>query len=136
MAKTKKPARKARKAEKPAAEPVTVIPGRKFATVRNVTLPVLSLKIETPAYVTFRDEPPRQIGTECQVARVFDLEANGVVDLEVPDKLRKIFEANYPEGHAGKSFCIVRHAAHARKNEFGYTVEEIDPTKPAETGGA
>lgn len=136
MAKSKKPARKAPKAAKPAAEPVTVTPGRKFATVRNVTLPVLALKIETPAYVTFRDETPRKISDDCRLARVVDLDTNAAADLEVPTKLQKIFEANYPEGPAGKSFCIVRHAAHARKNEYGYTVEEIDPTKPTETGGA
>lgn len=136
MAKTKKPARKASKAAKPAAEPVTVIPGRKFATVRSVTLPVLALKIETPVYITFTDERPRKIGEECDMVRVRDLEANATVDLEVPKRLRAIFEANYPEGPAGKSFCIVRHAAHARKNEFGYTVEEIDPTQPTEETGA
>lgn len=136
MRKQKKPAPRAPKAAKPAAEPAAVIPGRKFATVRNVTLPVLALKIEAPVYVTFRAGPPRKAGADVFLAEVLELEAKTVMDLEVPPKLRAIFETNYPEGPEGKSFCIIRHAAHARKNAHGFTVEEIDPNQPADQAPA
>lgn len=135
MAKAKKK-RAAAKAAPPA--PAVTAPGRKFATVKTVTLPVLALKIEVPAYVTFRSDP--RSGAEAHMgageipglAEVMDLDANDVKSLEMPAKLAAIFATNYGEGITGKSFCIIRHAKHARKNEYGYTVEEIDPTKPAE----
>lgn len=142
MAKRKKPARKAPKAATPAAEPVAVQTGRKFATVKTVTLPVLALKIEAPAYVTFRAEPREGSAAHMgapelpSLAEVMDLDSKAVVDLEMPGKLRAIFANNYSSGVKGKSFCIVRHAAHARKNEYGYTVEEIDPNQPADPAPA
>lgn len=128
MAKAKKPARKAPKA--PAVLPAQT-PGRKFATVRAVTLPRLALKIEKPSYVTIRAAIPRRDPAGPFLAQVLDLETDTVMELEVPEKLAAVFTANYPDGPDGKSFCIVRHARHDRKNEFGFTVEEIDPTKPA-----
>lgn len=141
MAKKKQPARKAPKAAKPAAEPAAVVPGRKFAVVRTVTLPVLALKIESPAYVTFRGTP-RPDGHGGYLLEVLELESQTVMDLEVPAKLAAAIKAGYTgEGEDNpliehKSFCIVRHAAHARKNKYGYTVEEIDPTQPAESAPA
>jgi hypothetical protein len=136
MAKAKKPARRAPKAAAAVAEQPPAITGRKFAVLRTVTIPVLALKIEAPAYVTFRAEP-RKNGDDGFLAEVLELETRSVMDLEVPAKLSQAFIASYPGGDVmGKSFCIVRHAAHARKNRYGYTIEEIDPGQPTESTAA
>lgn len=132
MAKAKKPARKAPKEKPRQAEPAATTPGRKFAVVRAVTLPTLALKIEEPVYVTFRKRRQAADADGLSMVEVLEVESGTVMELEVPAKLRAAFEANYPgEEMDGKSFCIVRHEAHARKNKYGYTIEEIDPTKPA-----
>lgn len=133
-AKKKRPTKKAVDAT-PAA-PVTA-PGRKFAVLRAVTLPVLALKIEVPANVTFHREEMRAADAEGvsgeALARITDLETGKPADLRVSETLRRLLLASYPDAaYVGKSFCIIRHAKHERKNEFGYTVEEIDPTQPAE----
>jgi hypothetical protein len=127
-AKKKRPTKKATD-----AAPIT-LPGRKFAVLRAVTLPVLALKIEEPANVTFHREEMRgadEVGGE-GLARVTDLDTGKPADLRVSEALRKLLLASYPEAaYLGKSFCIIRHAKHERKNEYGYTVEEIDPNQPA-----
>lgn len=136
MAKAKKAARKAPKRQRAIAPQPPTIPGRKFATVRALTLPVLALKIEVPAYVTLRAPKPRRDPDGPFLAEVMELESATVMELQIPEKLLAVFTANYPGDKAeGKSFCIIRHARHDRKNEFGYTVEEIDPGKPTQTGG-
>jgi hypothetical protein len=90
------------------------------------------LKIETPAYVTIRAAIPRRDPKGPFLAEVLELETETVMELEVPEQLAAVFTANYrDDSHAGKSFCIVRHARHDRKNKYGYTVEEIDPSKPS-----
>jgi hypothetical protein len=135
MAKAKKTARKAPKAAAASVSPPPTAPGRKFAVVRTVTLPVLALKIEAPAYVTLRGVPRPQ-GDGGYLLEVLELESNSVMDLEVPEKLAAAIKAGYTGDEGSnpltehKSFCIIRHAAHARKNKFGYTVEEIDPSQP------
>jgi hypothetical protein len=140
VAKQKKAARKAPRAAVPAKLPAVTAPGRKFAVVKTVTLPVLALKIEVPVYVTFRGTPRPQ-GDETYLLEVLELETETIMDLEVPAKLAAAIKSGYTgEGDDNplierKSFCIIRHAAHARKNAYGYTVEEIDPTKPAEGNG-
>lgn len=133
-ARKKRPAKKA--ATPTEAAPITA-PGRKFAVLRAITLPIITLKIEEPANVTFHREEMRAADAEGvsgeALARVTDLETGKPADLRVSETLRRLLLANYPDAaYLGKSFCIIRHAKHARKNEYGYTVEEIDPGQPTE----
>jgi hypothetical protein len=137
MAKAKKKAGAKPRAAKAATPPPIQTPGRKFAVVRTVTLPVLALKIESPAYVTFRGTP-RGSEADGYLLEVMELESQTVMDLAVPPKLAAALKAGYSgeDGHNPltdhKSFCIVRHAQHDRKNAFGFTVEEIDPAQRIE----
>ena len=134
MAKAKKRAKKP--AKRPPTPVIQTAPGRRFATLRNITLPILTCKIEKSINVTFlenvRNLDHREVGAEA-LARVTDLDAGDTKDLAMPDGLCNIFGQTYDDGKLeGKSFCITRHAKHERKNEFGFSVEEIDPAQRIE----
>lgn len=129
-------------------------PGRKFAVVRNVTLPVLKLAIETPAYITVKDamrvseshagqqasdegkgnkgkeEKANKMGP-ATICTVVDLETGEVKTLIVSTVVKSIFEREYPgDAYVGKSFCLVKHAKKEGKNYFNFSVDEIDPDAP------
>lgn len=136
---------------KKAAEAVNTSAGRKFKTVRNVTLPVLKVEIEKPVYITVKDEmrlgsaqkPGREDGKggekkqkmePATVCTVVDLETGEVKTLIVSAVVKGIFTDEYPNGgYVGKSFCLVKHAKKEGKNYFNFSVDEIDPEQP--TGG-
>jgi hypothetical protein len=126
------------------AAPVSAAPGRKFKTIRNVTLPVLSAKIETPLYVRIQSE--MRVGKEMKagageakkapatLCTATNLETGEVVELIVSAVVKSVFEENYPDGaYVGKSFCLVKHAKKEGKNYFNFSVDEIDPEQPTET---
>jgi len=140
------------KAKQKAAVTANTTPGRAFKVVRNVTLPVLSVKIEEPVYVTIKDamrvgaaqkevidkatgkpKPKMEPATVCTVV---DLSNDGgeVKTLIVAAVVKGIFEDEYAnDAYIGKSFCLVKHAKKEGKNYFNYSVDEIDPDQP--TGG-
>jgi hypothetical protein len=129
MAKAKKTAKKKAKRSPPTAAPIATQPGRKFTILRQLTLPELTCKLELPVNVTVSEalRPDKKM-------RVYYLDAGEPRDMVVLEGLAAIFERIYPDGdYVGKSFCIIRHGKHERKNEFAFSVEEIDPTKPVES---
>jgi hypothetical protein len=124
--------------------PVASSAGRKFKVTRNVTLAVLSCKIEEPVYVKITTE--MRIGREMKagvgeakkapatLCTVVDLESGEVRELIVAAVVKSVFEENYPDGaYVGKSFCLVKHAKKEGKNYFNFSVDEIDPEQPNET---
>lgn len=133
------------KGAKEAAATAQAQAGRKFAVVRNVTLPVLQLKIETPVYVTIREA--MRVGSKqkagkdgkpqmepATVTSVVDLETGEVKTLIISAVVKSIFNDDYPnDAYVGKSFCLVKHAKKEGKNYFNFSVDEIDPAQP--TGG-
>lgn len=137
---------KAKKATKGAADPKNAAPvttgaDRKFKTLRNITLPVLTAKIEVPLYVRVTSE--MRIGKEMKVKEgeakkapatlcsVVNLETGEVAELIVAAVVKSVFDEHYP-GHTyvGKSFCLVKHEKKAGKNYFNFSVDEIDPEQP------
>lgn len=140
MAKAKVASKGAKEAA--ASAVVNTAAGRKFAVVRNVTLPVLTPKIETPVYVTIKDamrvgqtikakegEAEKKPATVCTAVNV---ETGEVVTLIVSAVVKSIFERDYPDNaYVGKSFCLVKHAKKEGKNYFNFSVDEIDPSQPS-----
>lgn len=141
---------KAKKANQGAAAPATTSKGRKFATVRNVTLPLLRIEIEQPVYVTVRDEMRVSAaknrkkagdGKDMEPATVvtvadIDPESGGgeIKTMIVSAAVKSIWDEEYPNGaYVGKSFCLVKHAKKEGKNYFNFSVDEIDPEQPQET---
>lgn len=135
---------KTKGASEKASAPVSAPAGRKFKTLRNVTLPVLVAKIEEPLYVTIKSET--RIGKEMKatadgqkkapatLCTVVNLDTGEVCELIVSAVVKSVFDENYPNGaYVGKSFCLVKHAKKEGKNYFNFSVDEIDPTEP--TGG-
>lgn len=136
---------------KRAAGMVNTNQGRKFAVVRNVTLPVLKIEIEKPVYVTIREAmrlgSAQKAGRDdgkggekkakmepATVTSVVDLETGEVKTLIVSAVIKGIFNDDYPnDSYVGKSFCLVKHAKKEGKNYFNFSVDEIDPEQP--TGG-
>ncbi len=122
----------------PSAKAATAQPGRKFATVRVVTLPELWCKIEKPVYVTILEAVRySDMGGPAAFAHVKNLETGKLMDLAIASGLLTVLQKNYAvdatltdRTYVDKSFCIIRHSKHDRKNETGYTVEEIDPLQP------
>lgn len=144
MAKTKVKSKGAAEA----AAAVNAAPGRLFKVIRNVTLPVLSVKIETPVYVTVKDEmrigAAQKAGKDedgksktkmepATVCTVVDLTTGEVKTLIVSAVVKSIFNDDYPNGgYVGKSFCLVKHAKKEGKNYFNFSVDEIDPEQPTD----
>jgi hypothetical protein len=141
---------KAKAKQRVSATAANTAPGRAFKVVRNVTLPVLPVKIEEPVYVTIKDamrvgaaqkevidkqtgkpKPKMEPATVCTVV---DLMTGEVKTLIVAAVVKGIFEDEYAgETYVGKSFCLVKHAKKEGKNYFNYSVDEIDADQP--TGG-
>jgi hypothetical protein len=143
------------KAKKKASteQAATAQPGRRFAVVRNVTLPVLKLQIEVPAYITVKDamrvseshagqqasedgkgakKKENQMGP-ATICTVVDLESGEVKTLIVSTVVKSIFEREYPgDAYVGKSFCLVKHAKKEGKNYFNFSVDEVDPDSPTD----
>lgn len=139
---------KAKKSNQEAAAPARTAKGRKFATVRNVTLPLLRVEIEQPVYITVKDE--MRVSTAknkkkagdgkdmdpATVVTVIDLgdDEGEVKTMIVSAAVKSIWDEEYPGGaYVGKSFCLVKHAKKEGKNYFNFSVDEIDPDQPQET---
>lgn len=113
--------------------------GGKFTTLRNVTLPELWCKIETPIHVQFiekmRADSPVVKGERkrpAMLARVHDLgDAAETKDLAMPAPLAALFAVIPLDGYVGRTYRITRHRRHERKNAAGYTVDEIAQTESA-----
>lgn len=123
-------------------------PGRRFAVVRNVTLPVFKVEIEKPIYCTIKDamrvssaqgkakgDKPGEAKKEpATVCTAVDLETGELKTLIVSAVIKSIFTEDYPnDSYVGKSFCLVKHAKKEGKNYFNFSVDEVDPEQP--TGG-
>lgn len=133
---------KSKGAKEAAATPVTAAVGSLFKTVRNVTLPVLPVKIEEPVYITIKDAmrvgKAQKAGKDgakqmepATVCTVVDLTSGEVKTLIVSAVVKSIFTDEYPDdAYVGKSFRLVKHAKKEGKNYFNFSVDEIDPDQP------
>lgn len=129
--------------KKPDAPEATKPVGGKYSRTKAVTLPVMRLVEETPAYFTVtgamyegkeqkpvmdKDGKPGKAMEPATIMPVVNVETGELGQIIAGAVLEGILNDTYPkDGYVGKSFEFVKHAKRDGKRYNTYSVFEIDP---------
>lgn len=109
-----------------------------FKVIKNVTLPLLKLDVETPIFVRITGEifKGKKITGKTteenskqapELMHVFNLESEQPMQMIVNQVLSTELKEQYPEsGYVGKCFQFVKHAMQGGKNYATFDIAEIE----------
>lgn len=112
--------------------------GIRFTKTKTVTVPVLKLMPDAPAYVRVeslmevsKQVKPKKAGEKdmepATVMHCTDLVADSECILIVGKMLKSVIEETYPDGaYVGKSFEIVNHGKRGDKAYNSYSLSEVE----------